>query len=300
MSRHPKPVQIVLQARDYALLRGFLDSRLMTLKHAALLFYGGSFEAAKKRMQKLRGAGLITARPRRPQDPAIYMLGHEGFLRLRQEGMLNPAHDAAWARFQKRRRIGDLMLGHELALLDVKAAFTSALNSLTGFTLKEFSLDADRHKFRVVTAAAGSGTQVRFQSSFAKPDGFIRIMTKETGADHFLFLEVDRGTESLGRLVQKARHYHQHYTGGGFAKRFDHKREDFRKAPFRVLFIFKTAERRDNVGRKLLSSRVPIKNQAWLTTMDEVIRGPLGAIWVRPGDYRSSLDTRDLTQLPLF
>lgn len=292
MPQHSRPDGIVLQPRDYALLQGLCESRLMTLKHAAALLFEGKIEAAKKRLQKLHVAGFIHQRARRPQDPAVYTLGRAGYMRLKQEGMLDPASDTGWLKFWKTRQIGDLMLRHELAVMDAKVAFVTAFQRRPDLALIEMSVAPDRHAFRVVEAVPDSKGMIRFKSVIAKPDGFLHVREREgkrPGADHFFFLELDRGTESLSRLLQKARHYSQYYRKGGFAARLGHKREAFKAYPFRVLMVFKTAARRDNVGGKLLTASAPIKGQAWLTTMDELRASPIGPIWFRPVDCNPAL-----------
>jgi hypothetical protein len=47
-----------LQSRDIELLRGLFESRVMTNDHATALYFDGENEAAKKRLQKLKAAGL--------------------------------------------------------------------------------------------------------------------------------------------------------------------------------------------------------------------------------------------------
>jgi len=49
-----------LQDRDFALLHGLFESRVMTTDHATALYFDGKNEAAKKRLQKIKAAGLIS------------------------------------------------------------------------------------------------------------------------------------------------------------------------------------------------------------------------------------------------
>lgn len=279
---------MVLQARDYGLLLGLLDARVMTIKHAALLHFDGRHEAAKKRLQKLHRAELVVQRPRRPQDPGVYSLARAGYLRLQQEGMLNVSADGGWATIWKRLRVGELMLRHELSVMDVKAAVVSAVVARPDLELVEMSVSPERHRFRVTEAVEAARSGMRFRSIIAKPDGFLHL--REQGKDgsameHFFFLEVDLGTESLGRLLRKAQHYNQFYRSGGFAMRRGLAREDYRRLPFRVLMVFRTSERRDHVAERLLRAAQPIRSQVWLTTIQEILQDPLGAVWVRPSDY---------------
>lgn len=282
MPKHSRPAKwgkhsIVLQPRDCALLQGLFDSRLMTLKHAAALHFEGKIEAAKKRLQKLQAAGMIVQRPRRPQDPAVYFLGRKGYLTLKRDGLLDPAHDPGWVKLYKRQRIGDLMLAHELAVMDVKTALVTAIRTRPDLELVEISTSPDRHKFRIVEAVPGTGGGVRFRSLYAKPDGFLHILERcedGTAADRFFFLEVDRGTENLGRLVQKARHYAQYYRKGEFAARLGHKREDYKRFPFRVVMIFNSSQRLANAASKMAGPSAGRKGQAVLVQMNDLVANP--------------------------
>ena len=206
---HTQESRIALQPRDYGLLLGLLDARVMTIQHAALLHFGGSHEAAKKRLQKLQHAELVVQRPRRPQDPGVYSLARTGYLRLQEEGMLNPSVDGGWATIWKRLRVGDLMLRHELSVMDVKAVVVSAVGARPDLELVEMSVSPDCHSFRVTECIAEAAGAVRFRSLIAKPDGFLHLRVKREDSlpvEQFFFLEVDRGTESLGRLLRKAKH----------------------------------------------------------------------------------------------
>lgn len=54
---------IDLQPRDVALLRGFFESRIMNLAHVSALYFDGKSDMAKKRVQKLKKAGLLREHP---------------------------------------------------------------------------------------------------------------------------------------------------------------------------------------------------------------------------------------------
>jgi hypothetical protein len=125
-----------------------------------------------------------------------------------------------------------------------------------------------------------------------KPDGFLRIHEKDADGifEHSFFLEVDRSTETLDTLARKALCYLNFYQTGGLAVRAGYPRSDFKDFPFRVLMVCKTAERRTNIAERLLTNQPPILTQVWLSTLDEVKQNPLGAIWIRPRDYRAAVD----------
>src|SRR5207253_1119215 len=76
------------------------------------------------------------------------------------------------------------------------------------------------------------------------------------------------------------------YTSGGFAEWCGGTRDKPGEYPFRVLMIFKTAERRNNLAERLLQSYPLILSRVWLSTFSEVKSNPFGKIWIRPRDYR--------------
>jgi hypothetical protein len=138
-------------------------------------------------------------------------------------------------------------------------------------------------------ASPGDGSDL----VLVKPDGFLRIREQDAACDlyeHTFFLELDRSTESQQTLLTKACCYIDYYRSGGLAERFGHRREEFKDFLFRLLTVFKWAERRNNTADALLSLTAPILTQVWLTTLSEAVADPLGSIWVRPVDYRQAIE----------
>src|ERR1017187_10019418 len=80
---------IEFQDRDFTLLRGLFECRVMTNDHATALYFKRKNEAAKKRLQKLKAAGLISERPRRAFEPSILFLTRKGLVLLQDKGVLN-------------------------------------------------------------------------------------------------------------------------------------------------------------------------------------------------------------------
>ena len=107
--------------------------------------------------------------------------------------------------------------------------------------------------------------------------------------EHTFFLEVDLSTESQEILVTRAGCYLDYFKSGGFAVRNGGTRSQFKDYPFRVLMVFKTAERRNNIAERLLQHNPPILSMVCLATLDEVKANPLGGIWIRPSDYRDAV-----------
>src|SRR5260221_2674300 len=110
---------IELQDRDTEILRGLFDSRLMTLTQAAALHCEGSREAAKKRIKKLKTAGLISERVRKAYEPSILFLTRSGFSLLRERGFTNGPPEITWATLEKRLQVSKQTLRHELEVQDV-------------------------------------------------------------------------------------------------------------------------------------------------------------------------------------
>jgi len=276
-SNHERRLQI--GERDIAVLRGLFESRVMMIAHASALFFDGHLEYAKKRLRLLKAEGLIAERERRPNEPSVLRLSRDGLRLLSENGCLIGYPKAAVASRERRLSGSDLTLRHELDVLDVRAAFHLAAKKRGDVSVSRFSTWPLLHEFEA------RGAEGR---CLVKPDGFLRL--ESGGRSHAFFLEVDRSTETHDTLVSRASAYLDHYRSGGFARRNGSRADEFKKHPFRVLMVFKTAERRNNVAESLLRSPMPILSLAWLATLEEVRRNPLGAIWTVPCDYRTVVD----------
>src|SRR5579864_3879777 len=90
------------QSRDFSLLRGLFESRVMTSPQISALYFAGKREAAKKRLQKLKAAGLINERKRRVNEPSVLFLTRRGFSFLRDEGQLQDFPKLSISAFEKR------------------------------------------------------------------------------------------------------------------------------------------------------------------------------------------------------
>jgi hypothetical protein len=271
-----------LQDRDYTLLLGLFECRVMTTDHIATLYFDGKREYTKKRLQKLKAAGLIGERRRNANEPSILFLTRKAFILLTSRGELSGYPSLGKNSFEARANVSDLTLRHELEIMDVRAAFHAALLNSEKFSILEFSTWPLLHQFEM--SHPGHGADV-----LVKPDGFIRIHEKEEGARGFAFdcfLEVDRSSEKQNVLIAKTGCYLEYYKSGGFAVRNGSTRDKFKEFPFRVLLVLKSAERRNNTAERLVHNNPPVLTQTWLTTFAEVTADPLGAIWIQPKDYR--------------
>jgi hypothetical protein len=169
--------------------------------------------------------------------------------------------------------------------MDVKAAFHTALAKSEKFSIHQFQTWPQLYEFSA--DRSGRGAEI-----LVKPDGFINFHEKESDGiyERVFFLEVDRSTEKQDILVDRAACYVNFYRHGGFAVRNGAPRSEFQKFPFRVLMVFKNAERRNNTAERLLNNNPAILTQICLTTLAEVTADPLGTIWIEPKDYRAATD----------
>lgn len=276
MSRNIPGPGIEFTPRDFEILCGLYETRLATIQHLTTLYFAGRIDAARKRIQRLKALGYIRERPRQHvYEAAILFLTKKAFQFLNECGKLAAYPQIGLSQFEKRVQVSASTLRHELSILDVKAATASAV-AASGASLVEFSTWPTLFQFM---AHPGQGPEV-----LIKPDGFIRIGVPAGEAT--FFLELDRSTETLERLRAKVLGYLDYYNRGGLASRFGQPRTKFKEFPFRVLFVVPSAERRNNLASILISSRPSISGFAWISTLEEVLRDPLAAIWVRPTDYK--------------
>ena len=130
-----KPDALQIQERDLAILRGLFESRVMTSAHVAALHFGGRKEAAKKRLQKLKAAGFIGERARRVYESSVLYLSRKAITFLREQGILSEYPQLGPFSLEKRARVSDLTLQHELEVMDVKTAFHAAISKASAFTI---------------------------------------------------------------------------------------------------------------------------------------------------------------------
>ena len=286
---------IEFQLRDFDILRGLFESRLMTQEQASRLYFDGKGEAAKKRLQKLKALRLIAERERRVYHPAILYLTKRGFDCLAAHGKLSDYPRLGWHQLEKRAQVSDLTLSHEIDVMQVKTAFSVALRATGRFAVAEFSTWPMLYQFKaskpLQVGQYGAGDMV------VKPDGYMRLhepvrlpdgSASDEYDEHLFFLEVDRSTESQETLAMKAHGYRDYFQRGGLALRYGYKAEDYKSFAFRVLMVFRNAERRNNCAETLLRMNPPVLTQVWLATQEDVLRDPLGAVWMRPQDYRDA------------
>ena len=268
-----------LQSRDYEVLRGLFECRMMTLAHATALYFGGRYDAASKRIQALKSAGYVGDRRSRVGEPSLLYLTKKTFDLLTLDGKLSGYPKLTTEQFVKRSRIKESTLKHELSVMDIRTAITTAIAAGTTHRIEEFTTWPLLSEFTALHSTQRQKVAVR-------PDGFLRIVESAgEQSEYSFFLEVDRSNEVQQVLVEKALCYRDFYAKGGFALRCGGTAEEFKDHPFRVLIILQNAERRNNLAERLMNCSPPVKFQTWLTTLDELLQNPVGQVWVCPLDY---------------
>jgi Replication-relaxation len=276
---HPQNVR--LEERDVSLLRDLLELRVLTLDHVRTLHFPGRIEMAKKRVYRLKAAGIISERPRRIGEPSILHLTWKGYGLLRAGGHVGDDSHLSPKTFSRRMTVSNTTLAHELMIGDVRAAFALALRDNKRFSLLSFDVWPRRYDFTVTNG---------HRRVPVKPDGRVQISEKHD-SDKFqydYFLEADTGTENLGRVVEKCVNYREYFRSGGYAVFCGGRREDAKLYPFRVLVVCKSEERRNNLAEQLLRTEPPFSKMVLVTTHTACVRDPLGDIWLTPAAYKAA------------
>jgi hypothetical protein len=275
------PRNVMLQDRDVSLLLDLVESRVLSLDHVRTLFFPDKNDMAKKRVQRLKSAGFLTERPRRIGEPSILHLTWKGYLALRKGGHVGDDSQLSPKTFARRMAVSDTTLAHELMIGDVRTSFIAAIRKHKQFEQLDFDVWPRHYDF---TVSRGHG------SVPVKPDGHVRFIEKRSDeeVEYDCFLEVDTGTETQGRLVEKCLNYREYLRSGGYAVFCGGKREEPRTYPFRVLVVCGNEKRRDNLAERLLQVHPPFSTMVLITTQAECVRDPLGDIWMTVAAYRES------------
>lgn len=278
----------VIQPRDLQVLRTLLDSRVAYARQISALHFSGKREATKKRLQTLKRSGFIAARRRRPQEPAVLYLTRAGMRLLKDRGLLLNCSQSLPTSLDRIPRTSASTIQRDLELLDIRISLVTAVRTQPTLPLSRFVTSHSVPPVKSPSLRSGGVTQVR-------PDAFIEIDERRPGGHTTrsrLFLQLDRRAESLEVLVSRADAYRTHFQSGDFARFLGEPPQRYRDFPFRVLYVFKSGERRDAFARLLLAQSPPILTQAWLTTFPELVSDPLGPIWLCPIDFRSLADNQ--------
>lgn len=241
---------VVLQARDVQLLRELAHLRVVDREHAKALAPFGSTTRANTRLLQLLRGGLLTRLPygsRLGGQRYVYALTVQGARAAGtdyQPPLWDPHGTLAWSP----------TLEHQLALNRVY------------LLLKQPPVPYDRIRlvrWRTFAQPISSATRL-------KPDAYAEVETAE--ALRGVFLEVDRGTESLKVWRGKIKSYLAFAISGEFTRTFRHTQ-------FRVAVL--TVSRRRTASLRRMAANHTDK-LFWFSELDTSPDHFFGQSWSRP------------------
>lgn len=271
-------------ARDFTLLRGLYESRVATVAHIARIDFAGRAEMAKKRLQKLKSAGLIRSRARSTFERARLFITQKGIDLLARTGALRQYGRLPVTSAAKRTDVSASTLAHELAVMDVKAAFHGAAPAAG----------------REVVAFSTWPALNRFESTHGtvKPDALVRLKGRagsQVSSERRFYLELDRSTETARALVAKAHAYRTCRIATRCVAPLTWDSASGRHE-FTVLVVVPSEARLASLARRLLAANPPVRSLVWIATLRDVVADPFGPIWVRPMELESP--SADLATIP--
>ena len=277
--KNRKPAEsLSLQVRDLDVLQSLFESRLATREHLAQLHFGGSYEAAQNRLKKLKDGRLLKATPAGIGKPEILSLALQGFDALKAHRRLERYPKFTRELFEDRKPLSPMTVEHELAVMNVKAAFVrEARTGWEDLAVREFVTWPLLYSFSAYVSHDST------QRQEIKPDGFIELKVPQLQR---FFLEVDRGSEKLDTILRKCHGYHHFYHSAGMAARYGV--QEPHEAPFRVIFSVESEARRNNIAEALVREGSILK-LVWITTRAQIERDPFGEIYLTPRSYREAV-----------
>jgi len=190
--------RIRLTKRDIDILTTLTESKVMTTYQLSGLYFP-SLQRARKRLRLLHLAGLI-ARMTLPVVvqgiPNLYSLSNKGAKMLNLTSSGRPAHNRL-----SRSTLALSSVDHEIAISEFRTRIANVCKEGGRFRLSHWrQRSVQKLTAKVVDVAAGQLNAVTIV-----PDASFQLNIE----DHTLevYVEVDRGTMALGRLINKVKCY---------------------------------------------------------------------------------------------
>lgn len=188
--RRPLKTELALTQRDLTILCDFYENRFMhagqlqalygehIVRRLHLLFHHGYLDRPEaQRVWRMREGG--------GSKPLVYALSNRGAKVLARLRIID-ANKRDWTERNRDLSLMALFIPHELALTEVRVAFTLACNHTPGLVLSSGEALARGQDARALPLPT-SGTLV--------PDWIFSITHAEAAEPSLFFLEVDRSTE---------------------------------------------------------------------------------------------------------
>lgn len=246
MKAKPIGKGMVLTDRDALVVREVHAFQLLTRDQLVRLGHFGSKTRANATLLRLVRFGYL-ARRYQPSVAgtrrALYFVGP-------QAGSLLPGPTLTADR-RRVAQLSDLFIAHQLLVSDVRLAFHSPV---VGYRLTRWMSDIDLRPLALGLV----------------PDGYVEYELQ--GRTFGAFVEVDRGTETLGRWVAKVNAYLALAASG-------RSRTLLARQFFRVLVVAPSGARLTNLRR---ATATRTDRMFWFTSPDQLSAGPFAQVWWRP------------------
>jgi len=264
-----------LTERDERILEAVMQYRVLTSAQIRRLFFDFTHKSSQcdARLKGLYHHGFLE-RHMQPtmkagdNKPLLYSLAQRG-VRYLQEQIDAPIVPLRWQRLQSNGQ--QLYLDHLLHLNDVRIAFTQACQ-LLNFRLEKWTLEQTIRR-AVLTKQTAMPSASKVAVSAVIPDGVCTFTTGTT--TETLFIELDRGTETIEKLQMKCQNYLAEYQRGLLTKHYNVN-------TLRVLVITTSMRRLQHICQKLKmmagSEHFAFTCKFWATP-ENVFTSP---IWQQP------------------
>lgn len=273
--RAKNPPRFSLMERDFELLRVIVSYRFLYTHQIWWLFPGASTKNLTIRLRYLYHHGYldrVVLPVSSSRDRLIYTMTEKGAQLLAEhEGV--GRNEIKWERYFNS--VQPTHIQHLLAINDVLISYRFALDKVVqGRALKDFRVfrgDPKKHKLTVYLPDQSG----RRQPLSVIPDAIILLLPNQ-GDIGVCFIEVDRGTMSTGRWLDKVKVYRE-------LPRTDVLRRDY-KAEWMILLTVTSSEKRlVSIAQKTVE--LGGRRGFWFTTAGQVSPDTaLDALWVRAVD----------------
>lgn len=287
-----------LQERDTAIIKAVFENRYLTVPLLAQLFppdpagrarkgvtappLAMSYNNLRVRLRNLFHDGYLHRFRTIIGGEHIYAVDTKGVQLMKEKQIPLPIHEEGWR--PNKETPATLFIDHTLMVARLRAALTAATREHENIRLVSF----EREGLDLKAEWRQNGKRV-----YVNPDAFfiLRDESQEEGRKHTaFFLEADRSTMTLARLIEKYQRYSAMY-----AERIHS--QTFGIPSFRVLTICKSKERASNALKLATDEKSPIprdhRSFYYFTTEETFAEHPqniLAAIWRRtdtPKEFRA-------------
>jgi len=247
------------------LLRDLYFSRAATRIQLERLSPPGIRHETADRLAELCEQGLVRPRELRIGGEVVFCLSRSGFDCAASNGVIPEAVGIAPKRIWRRLEVSDMTILHELELVDLRIAFER--EGRRALDVIDCQLET------CLNQCSFTGREGRRMF----PDGRLRLRRRGGGDSSLVFyIEHDRGSETLSRIVGKVADY-RHLAEHG-------------KEAFRLIVVVPSVERRNNIALELARAFPELPNFILIGVFAEVIRNPFEDVFLTPGQARKALE----------